>query len=120
MSDNKYWRVVKALIRKTNSGEAKWEPTPVDGVFSISLPDYSIRIWRSEDDVGSQRVMFSIVDSSGTVIDTFSDGEIRAGVNPTQTIETYREVTRLAESARRQAMGIDKALDSLIEELERE
>jgi hypothetical protein len=115
MTSEKYLRLVSLLIKRTNENTAQWEPTSRDGVFALSLPDYTVRISivRGGDD--TQDVTFQIVNSEGTLIDTFTDNDAAAGLS--DKTPAYRDISNLYDQARRQALGVDKALDQLIEEL---
>jgi hypothetical protein len=116
MSVNKYGVLVSLLIEKTDQGTAGWETTTREGVFSLSLPDYSILISQVPNEEGpEQDVRFQIVDAEGTVIDFFRDLDAAADVSD-KTV-AYRAMEKLYGDARRSALGVDKALDALIAEL---
>ncbi len=111
----KYQQLVALLIKRTRAGTAGWEPTSRNAVFSLSLPDYGVWISMVDSEQGSHDVLFQIVNSSGAVIDSFRDVDVAANLSDKRA--SYEEMERLYQDARRQALGVDKALDSLIEEL---
>src|SRR5215212_162314 len=67
---NEYQRLVALLVKRTNEGTANWQPTSRNGVFSLSLPDYSVWISMIRSDEDTNDVMLQIVNSDGAVIDT--------------------------------------------------
>ena len=113
----KYQRLAALLIKKTEEGTASWEPTSREGVFALSLPDYSVWISmvRGEDQ-DQQDVLFQIVNSGGAVIDRIRDVDI-VDDHIADKPGFFKAIERLYEDARRQAFGVDKALDKLLEEL---
>ena len=117
MTNEKYLRLVSLLIKRTSENTARWEQTSRDGVFALSLPDYTVRISMVRNVDDTEDVKFHIVNSEGKVIDTFTDVEAAEGL--VDKGPTYREMADLYDQARRQAFGVDKALDELIEELGR-
>lgn len=114
---SRYQRLVALLIKKTKEGTAGWQPTSRNGVFSLSLPDYGVLIAMTSEAPNQEDVQFQIINSSGTVIDKFTDVDVAADDPDKQT--AYRDMATLYHDARRQALGVDKALDKLIEELEK-
>jgi hypothetical protein len=113
---NKYQRLVALLIKRTKAGSAHWEPTAGQGMFALSLPDYSVRISKveNEQEDGIDDVFFQIVNSNGAVIDSFRDVDVVL-----ENELTYRDMESLYENARRIAFGVDQALDKLLEELDK-
>ena len=113
----KYQRLVALLIKKTHDGTARWEQTSREGVFALSLPDYSVWIstTRNDTDPNTNDVFFQIVNSSGNIIDRFRDWEISEGIDDKGNF--YKTLEELYQNARRVAFGVDKVLDKLLEEL---
>lgn len=116
-NEQKYRRLVDLLVKRTAARTAKWEPTVEDGVFQISLPDFSVQISKREDREGSTDVVFNIVDQWGTKIDAFTDSEVGSSINVNERSGFYENMLRLYTDARRTALGVDSALDKLLEEL---
>jgi hypothetical protein len=114
MSSDKYLRLAYLLIQRTNDGTAVWEPTSRHGTFAVSFPDYSVRIALVQGD-NAEDVQFQIVNSEGTVIDTFTDVDAAQGL--ADRGQAYTDMAGLYQQARRQAMGVEAALDKLIEQL---
>jgi hypothetical protein len=113
---SKYQRLVDLLIKKTGEGTADWQTTSRQGVFSLSLPDFSVWISRLSSDEGSEDVWLHLVNSQGAVIDKIRDIDIAEGIDDKPAF--YKRMDRLYQDARRQAFGVDQALDKLIAELD--
>src|SRR6266542_7019849 len=117
---NKYQRLANLLIKKTREKNAGWQPTSRNGVFSLSLPDYSVLISmvssRDDDPSAPDDVLLQIVNADGTVIDRARDTEIAEGMPSADQRAFYTAIQEMYEQARRQAFGVDQALDKLIEE----
>lgn len=118
---NKHAQLTDILVEKTAAGTAKWEPTSKDDTFALSLADFTVRISAiptREPGVQGQDTLIEIVNSGGAIIDSFTDVELAAetGARPEAT---YKKMNSLYTSARRAALGVDAALDKLIEELDR-
>src|SRR5258705_8645175 len=117
MSSDKYMRLVGLLIARTDAKTAPWEPTGRDGVFALSLPDYTVWLARARnrDNNSAWDIVFSILNSDGDVIDSFRDVDAASDLPDSAT--AYRQMENLYDKARRKALGVDKALDKVIEEL---
>lgn len=114
MSYDKMARLVQRLSRVTAERSDLWEPTTENGVFQASFPNYAVRIdsrpgdnYQNEDDV-----YLSIYDDDGALIEEVADSDL-GPLLP----DAYRVMVSLYESARRQAMGVDQALDEILSEL---
>src|SRR4051812_31208080 len=97
---NKYLRLVLLLIKRTAENSAAWEPTPRSDVFSFSLPEYSVRISMEPGENGDD-VTFQIVNSNGTIIDTFTDVQALTEMDIADRSELYARLVELYNSARR-------------------
>jgi hypothetical protein len=116
----KYRRLINLLIKRTEAGTANWEPTSRDDMFAVSFPEFSVRVSQQRSNSAID-VVFEIVNSSGTVIDRFTDTEIGEGFGSSlDQREFYKSAANLYDGARRHALGVDEALDSLIAELDKD
>ncbi len=119
MSSDKYLQLVALLIKKTKAGTADWQATAREGVFSLSLPDYSVLITqvRNEASSSAKDVLFQIIDADGRTVDAFKDWQATAAIPESSRQEWWRGMAALYDDARRKALGVDKALDTLIQQL---
>jgi hypothetical protein len=106
MAYDKLVEFANLVYEKTKNGEITWEKTPQEGVFQTSFPKYSVMV-RNHSFAGP---VFSILDDYGEVIEELS---YAAATN------SGLDMDLLAELARRQAMGVEQALDELLSELKK-
>jgi len=105
MADAKLSMILIRLRAKTIAGELKWEKTEEEGEYQVSLPQYSIRISRDRS-----FTKLAIFDDSGDFIESLSVADISdPGVR--NTLES------LYSEARRIALGVDEALDNILNDL---
>jgi hypothetical protein len=114
MAADKYQQLVERLAVKTDQGEVYWKEAAGPDTFQISFPNYSLTL-SSQNRQGSILYVISILNSEGRTVDSFSDedldGDGRGGRYFTMMGELYH-------NARRQALGVDKALDEILGQLD--
>jgi len=118
MAASKYVQLIQRLIKRTEDGTANWEPTSRDGVFALSLSDFTVRLSALQSGGGSPLIHFEIVNSLGTVVDKFTDAD--AGHELDDAGEFFKRSENMYDLARRKAFGVDAALDSLLAELDKD
>jgi hypothetical protein len=121
MSTSKYARIVERLVEKTNKGELDWKETPGGSGYQVSFPDYSLIIYETVNGQfpNENDYLISIVNSEGDVLDHFSDIDLDSAEGRTGSeIKYYPMLKELYNQVRRQALGVDKALDAILHELE--
>jgi hypothetical protein len=119
MSTEKYQRLVEGLVSKTSRHELDWKTTADTNAFQVSLRQFSIvfseeTMRRSPINafaaVTSYKVRkFSILNPNGEEIDAFSEDDLSG--------EIATDLATLYQDVRRQALGVDRALDEILEEL---
>lgn len=107
--------LVDRLHERTLSNKLLWEKTVDAGVYQVVFGVHSIQVAKREDRDSWGTVLgysfsLEIYDEEGATIE-----EIRARDLEESASQKLKE---LYELARRQAMGVDKILDSLLSELE--
>ena len=123
MTEEKLIEFVTKLEAKTLSGNVKWEETAATDVFQATLSSFVIRICRSEARDGSTDLEIDLVSKDGTIIESLSDGQFLRMVRKYQSAGALLEVNAhgvmesIFTSARRMALGVDKALDDVLSEL---
>jgi hypothetical protein len=96
--------MIKRLQSKTASGELKWNTDAEDDSFSSALsPNYLARVkWPEE-------TAYLIIETGdGRTLFTFQQ----------EMTETAKGIMSLWQVARQSALGLDKAIDELLEALE--
>jgi len=110
MANEKYQQIVDRLIDRTERHEIEWKEGVTSGVFQVSFPNYSLTLGQHDMVTGSFDYIISIIDAAGNVIDTFSDADLGG--------DYYPRMGDLYQNARRQALGVDMALDEILDELD--
>ncbi len=117
MADARIIALIQQLYQQTLSGKIKWEKTSHKSAFQTALPTYAIRISSS---YGLTEAVYelTIYDKEGDVIESvdtdtspaFLKGKEADDLSP----ETHRALVELFGEARRRALDVDQALDSLL------
>lgn len=108
MSDSKIVRIIQGVIRQTNAGKIDWEVTESEDTFQASFPNYSIRLSYTESNMGKD-YWLTIINNEGLVIESVSDVDVKSELEG-----SYKIMEGLYANARRVALGVDKALDELL------
>lgn len=116
MPDEKGRALVIRVCEKTANGEVPWERTPNAGVFQSSVGKYVFRLW-SQGQAGSETYHLSLRDSNGDLLETFDDEQFDKPGDAQKDSSFYKKMGDMFRIAKRQAMGVDKAIDELLDEL---
>lgn len=110
MADDKLRKLINRLLDKTRAAELHWSETPSKEAFQVSFPSYSVEV-----DCSDEVTYLRVYNSEGRIIDETSDRAIMFddfGSNfQSGDVEKIQELYRLA---RRQALGVDRALEELL------
>lgn len=112
---DKRLRLIKSLHERTKAGGLEWEPTDKAGVFEVAFANYSVRLksaWNPE--LQEDDYVLSIYNAAGELVDDFADTEVPAAGDVT----AFLLMRDTHETARRIAMGVERALDALLAELD--
>jgi hypothetical protein len=111
MADDKIVRLVHLLLERTKAGDIRWEETSSANTFQCSLPNYSVVISQRPLVISSGTVSLpthalTLCNEEGKIIEELSDAvpSLLGGV----------ELRELFEASRRSAMGVEKALDEIL------
>lgn len=113
MSYPKIAQLVNLLSKNTIAGTIIWEETNKTGVFQTSFPDYTVCLFprqnrNSEDD----DIIIQVINSNGELVEEVSDVDLRSHLE-----DSYPLMKSMYEVARRQVMGVEQAIDSILKEL---
>ena len=113
MSNEKMARLILRLIHQTDVGKLQWEETSTSNAFQTAFSGYTV-ISRevSVPLQGTPDYYISILNETGQTVETVSDSQLHDDLR--DPVGTMRD---LHEKARRQAMGVDEAIDSILSEL---
>lgn len=112
MRYEKIAKLVRKLHEKTIDGKLEWEQTDKRGVFQTSFPDYTIRISMQLEESGEYYYV-SIYDSQGILVEQVNDVGLEGDIP-----DSFKLMKEMYEFARRKALGVDKALDDILSQLE--
>jgi hypothetical protein len=94
-------------------GKVTWENTSEEGAFQLNFPNYSIKISQAPRDYNKIDTFLQILNEENNIIEAIDDEDIQSSLGG----DGVRMIEDLYRKARGQAMGIEKALDTLLEAL---
>lgn len=106
-------KLVELLKQKQREGKLAWEETEKPTTFQVAFSESAVRISERPGDDNTDDVYLSVFDNQGRLLEEFSDVDLKGDLQ-----NAYGKMYELYEQARRAALGVDKALDSLIGELD--
>lgn len=114
MSYQKITNLVREICRKTYKGLIDWEATEKEGVYQVSFSNYSVRLFLAPSMVqsGSNDYVIQIINSDGALVEETNDEEMKDLWS-----DAYHEMKQAHDMIRRKIMGVEDALDSILEEL---
>lgn len=106
----KLFEICNALLTGTREGRLVWQETEDPDAFEINFPDYSIRVAlrKNRARLGLTPYVLQVYNDQGRLIETAA-GDGMAAMS--------HVLEELYELVKRQALGIDKALDDLLSRL---
>lgn len=113
MALEKQLKMVQLLLLHSKGGDLDWKPTANKDTMSVTFEKASVLLKQtpSREVPDEYDYMIRVVNDDGVVIESFSDVDLGEG-------EAYRWMNEMFNLARRKALGVDSALDSIISELE--
>jgi RecA-family ATPase len=102
--------IIKKLYDKTMRGEIQWEKTNEGDVFQKSFSSYSVRLSFYDSTAGITYYRVSVFDANGELLEQVTDSQLGEEFE-----NAYDTLSMLYVTARRQAMGVEKALDDILQ-----
>lgn len=122
MADPKLVKLIIGIHDRTIEGKIVWQKTALEDVFSKSFGNYSIQISSEptkmdtpDAEIGEEDIVVRIFDGEGTLMEEVRDSSFGSEMLGGKYAFVYME--EILSTARRQAMGVEKALDSIIAEI---
>lgn len=117
MADSKIATFVETLKNKTINGSYTWDQTSEEGVFMLSFSNYSVQISQESNphEYDSIDIVLRILDSEGAIVEEIRDYQLKDNF-----VSPYIYMEEMYSVARRQAMGVEKAIDSILYEMTRD
>lgn len=114
MAEQKMHVLINTLVEKTNRGELSWDTTDLDDVFQLTFSNNTIRLslGRSPSNLSEEAYFINIYDSNGKLIDSINDEDLGDLFS-----NAFIQLRGLYQNARRTALGVDKAIDDILDEL---
>jgi len=114
MSYPKIARLVETLLLQTEAGTLQWAQTERSEIFQASFPRYSIRVYPDNNRSALQPDYFlQILNEVGEIVEEVSDPDLRDVMEL-----AFTKMQNLYEGARRSAMGVESALDEILDFLD--
>ncbi len=113
MSYPKIAQLVELLSKNTIDSRINWEETDQTGVFQTSFPDYTVRIFPRQNYTQDIDYIVQVINSNGELVEEVSDEDLT-----NHTDDAYKLMKGMHEIARRQVMGVESALNSILNELD--
>ena len=111
---NKVQSLVEKLIERTDQGKVGWEITEESIIYQATFPSYSVRIaertFPTRDD---NEFVLTVYDDQGQTIDVVTESSLESS----GFRNAHERLEELHRAARRQARGVDRAIEELLAEL---
>jgi hypothetical protein len=120
MTENKLFELAEKLNEQTRTGKITWETTASSNSFQTAFPQYTVRIARysSDDEDRAPDYALIINDESGKTLESVTDVSLQAAVKPALPGgKAFLVMQELYNNARRGALGVDAAIESLLKSL---
>ncbi len=112
MENEKLWALIRKLKARTLEDRVAWEGTTRENAYQAAFPGYSIVISNvADEEWGRDDYFLSIYDTEGRLVEKVSDAQLDAGMAKKEAHGLLGEVF---DAARRQALGVDEALDAVM------
>ena len=106
--EEKRLAIANKLLERTDRGAVKWEEAAEEKKFLTSFSQYSVAIRKTLSlGWGPDQYTISLIDAAGKLLEEVSEKESSSAV-----------LTTLYQKARREALGVEKALDDVLGSLE--
>jgi hypothetical protein len=116
-TEQRMLKLLQRLHAKTAEGQVQWELTASENVFQSPFSNYVVRIVLkpSPNSGESPDYFLNIKGADGKIVESASDVAIEEAISGSKAFALMKQ---LHDMARRQVLGVDEALDSLLSELE--
>lgn len=107
--------LVRLLDEKTQAGVVFWEKTGEDGIYEAVFDAFNLKIYKRLNPVdykAQEDIYIGIYDQVGTLLDEVTDLEIESSLS-----DAYERMARIYQLARRRALGVDRAIENIIAQL---
>ena len=108
------------LVRKLHArgGSVAWDKTDEEDTFEADFAGFAVQISETED--GEPIYTLRIFDDAGALLDELTDEDLTEILNqtePTEPAVMFALMQDIHRAARRSALGVDKAIDTILSAL---
>jgi hypothetical protein len=105
------------LVRRLHDrgGAVMWDKTDEEDTFETEFAGFAVQV--AESDEGEPVYTLRIFDETGALLDEFTDEDLTEILNQTEPTEPnvmFALMQDIHRSARRSALGVDKAIDAIL------
>lgn len=115
MSYEKIGRLLNNIHSSTSNGLVTWDESALNNAYELSFSKYSVRICREGTGLikGNEvNYHIQIINDEGDTIEDVTDQDLEHVIqNPVYMMKEIHDI------ARRQVLGVEKALDDILDEL---
>jgi hypothetical protein len=111
-------KLARALQAK--AGDVEWEKTEDEGTFEADFAGFGVQIAQVETEGEETLYTLRIFDADGEFLEEVSDEDLTEILNrkePTEPSVMFEIMQDIHRAARRSAMGVDKAIDTILDAL---
>ncbi len=112
-NEQKFVELLSQLRDRTRENKVKWSPSIHANVVQASFPHHTVQIEVQPYPLKA-RYLLRILNGEGTLIEEMKDSQLESSFPDSRQI-----LDELFVLARRQAFGVDQAIDELVEFLKR-
>lgn len=114
MQQNKLITFIHRLYSKSIKGELDWEQNDIEDVFQLAFANYTVNIsTRQAYNSPDIDIIIAIYNEDGNIVERVLDTDLTNSIN-----HPYKVFNEIYNNARRKAMGVDSALDEILDILE--
>ncbi|MGB6119263.1 MAG: hypothetical protein WBF87_13700 [Mesorhizobium sp.] len=115
MSNDKLRRLVESLHRQTSAGRLDWKEDQLTfsgNSYHLNLSLNTVRISETTGNSG-RAISIQLIDENGKIVDNFTDEDIDRSDH-----KYFGIMVEIYEMAARNALGADKVIDAILNELD--
>lgn len=118
MSYRKQKSLTLKLAELTRVGEIDWQQAFDADAFQVSFRDNTIKIKPVRNSEGNQDIEIQLVNEGGQTVETFTDVDL-TNEDVVDSTNWFAVMSEIYEMARRTALGAEKVIDEILEDLDK-
>lgn len=121
MTISKQAALVRRLYEKTMAGQLDWKVAARDRAFQVSFSSYTVRLVEADDPDPNEEepdYFIELINEDGDLADGISYMDLKGSEGAPVNDNWWQTLRQIYSRARRTARGADRALDTILKELE--